>query len=96
VVELDYGDQAIQFSDQGSYVALLAVQEFPSPDPRVDALILRTLPPQKDGNDIILERLGVLKLSYHTQLSSPSLLEARRQKKRSLRYRLTPGSGPRK
>ncbi|KAK5208223.1 hypothetical protein LTR41_006159 [Exophiala xenobiotica] len=93
VVELDYGDRANDFSREGCYAALLLVRARPSLDNRVDALILQNSPSHKDEKTTVLERLGVLKLSFYSRSSSPSLPRMMRSKEKSLGYRLNPERG---
>ncbi|KAJ9659255.1 hypothetical protein H2198_003259 [Neophaeococcomyces mojaviensis] len=97
VVEFDYGEKANDFSREGCFAALLLLQEFPPLSHRVDALILKTLPPHEDGKGRVLERLGVLKLSFYSKsTTSSSTLRALRRMERSLEHRLNPGAGPRR
>jgi hypothetical protein len=93
VVELDYGDRANEFSREGCYAALLLVRARPSPDNRVDALILQKSPSHKDEKSTVLERLGVLKLSFFSRPSSPSISRMIGSKEKSPDDRQNPKGG---
>lgn len=100
VIESDYGERADQFSGEGRYVALLLLQEFPSIECRVDALILKQVAglslSHEDEEGIAHERLGVLKLSFFRDSASASLLSIRANRKETLDDRLNPQPGPRR
>ncbi|KIW40681.1 uncharacterized protein PV06_07858 [Exophiala oligosperma] len=97
VVELDYGQRANEFSGEGCYAALLLVQEFPSIDCRVDALILRRSQSRKDERGTVFERLGVLRLSFYSIPTSPSFLSRRiGPQEQSLDHRLNSRGGVRR
>lgn len=73
VVELDYGERANEFSCEGCYAALLLVEKFPSYGRRMDALILRRSQSHIEKRSSAFERLGVLRLSFLGDSTSPSL-----------------------
>ncbi|KIW93599.1 uncharacterized protein Z519_06204 [Cladophialophora bantiana CBS 173.52] len=93
VVELDYGERANDFSREGRYAALLLMQAWPSFDNRLDALVLQNMPSYKDERSTVLKRPGLLKLSFYSIPTSPSLSEKLELQEKSLDYRLNPEGG---
>ena len=96
VIELDYDERAKDFFYEGSFCAIMLVQELPSIDHRHEVLILRNSSLHKNDKRIVFERLGLLKLSYYSMSSSHSIVASAKADEKSLESRLEPGKGPRR
>lgn len=98
IIECDHSQGAKSFSQEGRFAALLMLQHWPSYDNQVDILILQATEPNAKTTSSSFKRIGLVTLAYISdRFNSPSRLHMLYEKARnSLRYRLNPGSWPRK
>ena len=92
VIEQDYAREAVTFSNNGNYLAIVMLAEFLSPTHRVDVMLLEANQSTKPAEPLTFRRIGVISTGYVDKIfkASSNLIAKAEDLQATLTNRLDP------